>query len=241
MPRITPGFVRNMIRRSLSEIVDSAPAKKDIAEIWRFFKSECAYCGKVLERGKKEGHIDHLISASSGGPNHLSNRVLACSTCNEKEKLDTPWDLFLERKIKDARFRRQRMKKIREWQRLTGEDVSARSAQLNALVEKACDEVLGLYSRKVEEIRSRRRDELKKKYSKAAPTPTSNGKGKPREKKQTIRATLYALFEKKGMDKVTLEEATKVALAVKPDSKFNKWHLYFHRKNYRRGILDAEE
>jgi len=162
-----------------------------------------------------------------------------------------PWGLFLEKKVADPQLRQQRIEKIREWQRLNLKDMPASKVELNALVEKACDEVVGLYSRKVEEIRKYRRGELERvkavstgrqrKDGQAAATLKSKGEEKPKEKKQTIRAALYALFEKKGVDKVTVEEATKVALAVKPDSKFNKWHLYFHRKNYRREILDAEE
>ena len=41
MPAIKPGYVRNMIRRSLREIVDPSPTKQDEERIWEFFNSEC--------------------------------------------------------------------------------------------------------------------------------------------------------------------------------------------------------
>ena len=88
MPAITPGYVKNVIRRSLREIVDPSPTKEDEERIWKFFNSECAYCGKPLSKLQKQGHIDHLVPSSLGGPNHISNRVLSCATCNDAEKLD---------------------------------------------------------------------------------------------------------------------------------------------------------
>ncbi len=87
MPAPTPGYVKNMIRRSLRETIDPSPTKKEETRIWDFFNSECAYCGKKLRKINKEGHIDHLVPSALGGANHISNRVLSCADCNEKEKL----------------------------------------------------------------------------------------------------------------------------------------------------------
>ena len=49
----------------------------------------------------------------------------------------------------------------------------------------------------------------------------------------SIRGSLYDLFESEGCENVTVEEATKLAKKCKKNTKFNKWHLYFHRKNWR--------
>ena len=95
MPAITPGYVKNVIRRSLREIVDPSPTKEEEVRIWKFFNSECAYCGKPLSKPQKQGHIDHLFPSSLDGPNHISNRVLSCATCNEAEKLDGAWQEFM--------------------------------------------------------------------------------------------------------------------------------------------------
>ena len=120
MPAPTPGYVKNMIRRSLREIVDPSPTKEDEKRIWEFFDSKCAYCGKPIRKLKKEGHIDHLIPASLGGPNHISNRVLSCATCNEAEKMDQAWQEFVVQKNQDPVILRSRIAKIQEWQKLNG-------------------------------------------------------------------------------------------------------------------------
>jgi len=78
MPAPTPGYVKNIVRRSLREIVDPSPSKKD---------------------EYKEGHMDHLVSSSVGGSNQISNRVLSCASCNEKEKLDMPWEQFFSPEV----------------------------------------------------------------------------------------------------------------------------------------------
>lgn len=120
MPAVTPGYVKNVIRRSLREIVDPGPTKEDEERIWEFFNSECAYCGKPLSKLQKQGHIDHLVPSSLGGPNHISNRVLSCATCNEAEKLDRAWQEFMVQKNRDPAILRARIAKIHEWQKLNG-------------------------------------------------------------------------------------------------------------------------
>ncbi len=120
MPAVTPGYVKNVIRRSLREIVDPSPTKEDEERIWKFFNSECAYCGKPLSKLQKQGHIDHLVPSSLGGPNHMSNRVLSCATCNEAEKLDGAWQEFIVQKNQNPAVLRVRIAKIHEWQKLNG-------------------------------------------------------------------------------------------------------------------------
>lgn len=123
MPAPTPGYVKNMISRSLREIVDPSPTKANVEKIWKFFDSECAYCGKQVDKLKKEGHIDHLFPASLGGPNHISNRVLSCVKCNEAEKLDGEWHEFILKKNKDPEVARKRIALIREWQEINEKPV----------------------------------------------------------------------------------------------------------------------
>ena len=154
MPAPTPGYVKNMIRRSLCEIVDPSPTKRDGEEIWKFFDYECAYCGKPLRRLQKEGHIDHLLPASLDGPNHISNRVLSCATCNEAEKLDGAWQEFILRKNQDPDVIRGRIAKIHEWQKLNGEPLLDKNKlrEINRLSELAA----AYYDMKVKEARKLR-------------------------------------------------------------------------------------
>ncbi len=151
MPAPTPGYVKNMIRRSLREIVDSSPTKEEEERIWQFFDSECAYCGKPLRKLKKEGHIDHLFPASLGGVNHISNRVLSCATCNEAEKLDGAWQEFILRKNQDQEVVRTRVSKIREWQKLNGAPVLDKNKLRE--IERLGESVAAYYDIKVKEAR----------------------------------------------------------------------------------------
>ena len=151
MPAPTPGYVKNMIRRSLREIVDPSPTKEDEEKIWKFFGSECAYCGKQLHKARKEGHIDHLTPASLGGSNHIANRVLSCATCNEAEKLDAPWQEFIRWKNQDPAVARTRMDKIRQWQRLNGAPTLDRDKLEE--IERLGESVVAYYDAKVEEAR----------------------------------------------------------------------------------------
>ena len=151
MPAPTPGYIKNMIRRSFRELVDPSPSKKDEKRIWEFFNYECAYCGKKLDKNKKEGHIDHLISSSIGGINHISNRVLSCAACNEKEKLDMDWQKFLKSKIPDKDLAEKRKLKIIEWQK-QNKFYPANESLMKA-IESASDSVVTCYEKKIKYVR----------------------------------------------------------------------------------------
>jgi len=151
MPAITPGLVKNMIRRSLREIVDPSPTKEDKERIWKFFNSECAYCGKPLIKLQKQGHIDHLFPSSLGGPNHISNRVLSCATCNEAEKLDRAWQEFMRQKNREPAVLRARIAKIHEWQKLNGKP-KLNQGKLRK-IESLSESAVTLYDAKVKVVR----------------------------------------------------------------------------------------
>jgi len=151
MPAPTPGYIKNMIRRSLREIVDPSPSKGDEERIWQFFNLECAYCGKPLKRAQKEGHIDHLVPSSLGGPNYVSNRVLSCATCNEAEKLDGVWEEFMVRKNPEPAILQGRVAKIYEWQQLNRKPTLDRKKLRE--IESLSDSVVAFYEDKVRAAR----------------------------------------------------------------------------------------
>jgi len=68
-----------------------------------------------------------------------------------------------------------------------------------------------------------------KKDSKKAKKGTKSGS----YKRGSLTVAIYALFEKKGVDNVGLDEALKLALSIKSDSKFNKYHLAWYKNAYR--------
>jgi len=154
MPAPAPGYVKNVIRRSLREIIDPSPSKRDVTRIWEYFGSECAYCGKKLNRTKKEGHIDHLVSSALDGANHISNRVLSCATCNEKEKLDMPWGKFLASKNPNKVIAKKRNEKIVRWREMNS-PIMLDGTVLRTIASLG-NEVVEFYDRKIEVARQLR-------------------------------------------------------------------------------------
>ena len=104
-------MAKNQMGRAVEAIVDPWPTSK--APVWDYFQARCAYSGAALSRASREGHIDH---ATPGAGNHLGNLVLACSSCNGDEKLDSDWREFVNQKVSDAEVRRTRIAKIASWQ-----------------------------------------------------------------------------------------------------------------------------
>jgi CRISPR/Cas system Type II protein with McrA/HNH and RuvC-like nuclease domain len=105
-----------MLRRSLRAVVDPHPGDSVIAELWSFFDGRCAYCGTAVAVGSKNAHLDHLEPDSSGGSNHISNRVPSCADCNEKEKRELPWLEFLRKKADSIHVLEARRERILAWQ-----------------------------------------------------------------------------------------------------------------------------
>jgi 5-methylcytosine-specific restriction endonuclease McrA len=115
MGKMTPSQARNAIKRALSGVLDPHPNASQVHRIWAFFDSSCAYCGKKLVRGDRDGHIDHLVPLTAGGSNALSNFVLACNICNGDEKRDQHWEAFLHKKAADKASHKARKDRVEKW------------------------------------------------------------------------------------------------------------------------------
>ena len=153
MPTVTTAYAKNIIRRSFRELVDPTPAADQLEVLWLHFASRCAYCGREPRPGQKEAHIDHLISAARGGPNHLSNRVLSCAQCNEIEKRDLEWQKFLRGKCNDAIVFDERRRRIVQWCERQ-KPAEKEDAMLFAKAAALADEVVVVYEQKIAELRS---------------------------------------------------------------------------------------
>ncbi len=158
MPAVTTAYAKNIIRRAFREIIDQTPPKQAADNIWDFFASECAYCGVKLNRNNKEGHIDHLISASKGGRNHFANRVLSCATCNEKEKRDLPWEEFLATKVTDQKLLGIRRKKILDWQAKNSDNLTVDFQHLVSLADSLANEVVNAFELKIVELKKQKQN-----------------------------------------------------------------------------------
>ena len=152
MPSVTTAYVKNIIRRGFSELVDPSPKRDTQTQIWAHFESSCAFCGRKLDRQAEEGRIDHLLAASKGGANALGNRVLSCATCNDKEKLDEAWETFLSKKASGDEVGGRRAR-ILEWQRLHPLPSDDQRELRQEAAERAAADVVRFFEEKVKEIR----------------------------------------------------------------------------------------
>jgi hypothetical protein len=53
-------------------------------------------------------------------------------------------------------------------------------------------------------------------------------------KRGQLGKAIYSLFDNKGIENVSYEECEKLALTVKPDSKFNTYHFSWYKNHYRK-------
>lgn len=157
MPAVTPAYVKNMIHRGFSELVDPGPTQCERVAIWNYFQDCCAYCGRRLRRGNKEGHIDHLVPTSVGGANTIGNRVLSCASCNEKEKRDQPWEEFLKSKVASLEEFAARRQRILDWQKEHPMVTSRDHQKLIKLASEKASEISNLFEQSIDEIRRRAR------------------------------------------------------------------------------------
>ena len=150
MPKMTPGYAKNTLRRALRAVIDPEPSASEIAKLWEYFGSACAYCERPLSRGNREGHIDHLIS---GGTNHISNRVLSCPACNGDEKRDEDWLVFLQKKTLDQQIFRARRDRIESWHEFTK---SQEQSRIDAQVQIEIDHAISAFDNAVANLRQMR-------------------------------------------------------------------------------------
>ena len=158
MPSHTVPQAKNYIRKTLWRLVDKNPSKTEIARLWRHFESECAYCGKTLDKDDRKGHIDHLDANRATNRNHISNRVLACNICDGDEKREGDWQKFLAGKCgQDEAAYVIRSSRIREWQQQCGSPIEIDRAiiaeveravrECNAKLNEECNRIRQLLSK----------------------------------------------------------------------------------------------
>jgi hypothetical protein len=107
---------KNAMRRAIEALFYRPLNQKEKDQIWKYFKSHCAYCNKRIDRAHRHGHMDHLDCRAAEGGNYIRNRVLACKECNGNEKREQNWQTFLKSKCPNAEVFRGRRDEIVAWQ-----------------------------------------------------------------------------------------------------------------------------
>lgn len=78
-----------------------------------------------------------------------------------------------------------------------------------------------------------KRRKIKRKVKKGEPaTKKSKGGKKSGYKRGSLGTAIRALFDKKGVDKVTYEECLKLAKSIMPSTKFDKSHFSWYKNDY---------
>lgn len=155
----SPSQARNAIKRCLKGLIDPAPSKKGIQQLWEHFNHRCAYCGISLEKASRKAHKDHLIAEADGGSNGLSNLVLSCGRCNGDEKLDLDWQQFLKMKCgNDQETYQERLETIENWISKNGGPVQLTNAQLQA-IDAAYQRINKVFSECVVSLREIAKDD----------------------------------------------------------------------------------
>jgi hypothetical protein len=148
---------KNAVARALRALLDPPLSNIQKNAIWEFFKAECCYCGKVLNKDNREGHMDHLDSASTLGANNLGNLVLACCNCNGDEKLDKNWIQFLSAKCEgDESTFETRKRRIENWAEQNVGAARPLSEQQRAEIEAAINRVHAVLTSEAERLRQLR-------------------------------------------------------------------------------------
>lgn len=152
--KYTVAQARNLMRRSIQEIVDPGPASID--PVWDYFESRCAYCQVQLVRGERDAHTDH---AEPNGGNHLGNLVLACGRCNGDEKRDEPWRDFLRRKAPDALTLQHRKDRILAWLALHPRPMQPHGPEVEQLLRR-CETLVDEFGATCNELKAAVRRQL---------------------------------------------------------------------------------
>jgi 5-methylcytosine-specific restriction endonuclease McrA len=151
VPRATAALAKNTIRRALRAIGDAEPSRASVGELWAHFEARCAYCGRDVDRAARLAHLDHLVPTSSGGSNHISNRVLACARCNGDEKREEVWSTYLRRKVTDRVAHRKRRRKIEEW--IAAKAMADRDQVSDAVLGREIDRAIAAFDLAVRRLR----------------------------------------------------------------------------------------
>jgi hypothetical protein len=154
MAKNSPSIAKNQMRRSLQAILDPHPTPDELAELWRFFESKCAYCDLPLDKASRGGHVDHVVSQSTGGTNSIFNHVLSCGRCNGDEKREEHWEPFLRRKVEDPVQCEARRSKIEKW--LARAPMQHRGSVAQVAAETIIKSALESFDKAVKQIRALR-------------------------------------------------------------------------------------
>ena len=83
---------------------------------------------------------------------------MSCASCNEKEKLDRPWEKFLTQKNRNKKLEIQRKEKILKWQKLYKKEILSKA--ILDRIEMMGNEVATFYDERIRLARNLKNKEL---------------------------------------------------------------------------------
>jgi 5-methylcytosine-specific restriction endonuclease McrA len=96
---------KHLQERSAKLGIDVEVTLDELKRLFEVFDGTCIYCGAKESADGPTFHLDHIISLSEGGSNHISNLVIACPSDNlRKNKKPVITFYFDNERFKENHF-----------------------------------------------------------------------------------------------------------------------------------------
>lgn len=101
--------------RTVADIEDPPPTKKEAKALRSTFNDRCGFCGCYVPRNRRE----RLELADPAGPHAIGNRILTCEACHGSRSAGEGWHALMARRCDgDAAAYATRAARIEAWQHL---------------------------------------------------------------------------------------------------------------------------
>lgn len=89
--RVAQNFAREARRQFEERLAEHSPSNPEVrAKVYALTDGKCAYCDKPISSEPEDKSetfvVEHVVPKNCGGPDHLTNYVPSCPTCNSQKR-----------------------------------------------------------------------------------------------------------------------------------------------------------